>query len=465
MAQEPPAKRYRAGLPKLAPDADLSKVAAERGIEYFLVSFVDLLGVLRSKMVPASAITQIQKDGAGFAPFAAWLNYGPDASDMIAIPDASTLIQLPFKPELAFVIGDCYIEGQKVEDSPRWVLKDQVAKAAAKNYVFKTGVEAEFFLLDPDSGDISDKKDKQDKPCYDSQALMRRFAILKEIVDSLNDCGFGVYQTDHEDGNGQFEINWHYTDCLTTADRHVFFKFLVKTLAEKHGYRATFMPRPFKDLTGSGCHCHCSLWTKDKNENVFVGKGGAKGTVAGLGISDVALNFLGGVIKKARVQCAITNPTVNSYKRLNGGMTNSGSTWAPNRISFSGNNRTHAVRVPEGDRFEVRTADGAANPYLLQACLLAAGLWGLEKKVDANDAFMAPHVNMYLIPDGAPEIAKIERLPANMLDALREMEGDEDLKQMFGKVFVEAFLKIKKAEWADFSRHLSAWELEKTLDC
>lgn len=123
------------------------------------------------------------------------------------------------------------------------------------------------------------------------------------------------------------------------------------------------------------------------------------------------------------------------------------------------------MRVPEGDRFEVRTADGAANPYLLQACLLAAGLWGLEKKVDANDAFMAPHVNMYLIPDGAPEIAKIERLPANMLDALREMEGDEDLKQMFGKVFVEAFLKIKKAEWADFCRHLSAWELEKTLDC
>ena len=224
---------------------------------------------------------------------------------------------------------------------------------------------------------------------------MRRYAILKEIVDSLNAVGFGVYQTDHEDANGQFEINWHYTDCLTTADRHVFFKYLVKTLAEKHGYRATFMPRPVKELTGNGCHCHCSLWTKSDNKNVFVGKEGEAGTMAGLGLSDIALNFLGGVLQKCRGMCAITNPTINSYKRLNGEMTNSGATWAPNRISFSGNNRTHVVRVPEGDRFEVRLADGAANPYLLQACLLASGLWGLEQKCKPDAAFMHPAKNMY----------------------------------------------------------------------
>jgi glutamine synthetase len=464
-ATTPPAKKFVSG-PALPAGADLSKVAAERGIEYFLVSFVDILGTLRSKMVPAAAITQIQKDGAGFAPFAAWLDYGPDATDMVAIPDTTTLIQLPFQPEMAFVIGDCYMDGEKVKDSPRWVLKDLVAKAAAmpEKYVFKTGIEAEFFLLTPDAAAISDEKDTQAKPCYDSQALMRRYGILKEIIDSLNAVGYGIYQCDHEDANGQFEINWHYTDCLTTADRHVFFKWLTKTIAEKHGYRATFMPRPFKDLTGNGCHCHCSLWNGD-GVNVFKGKGGEKGTMAGLGLSDVALNFLGGVLEKTRALCAITNPTINSFKRINGAVTNSGATWSPNRISFSGNNRTHAVRVPEGDRFEVRLADGAVNPYLLQVCFLAAGLYGLEKKVEPDAAFMKPHVNMYKILDDAPEIAHIERLPSNMLDALRALEADKHLHGLIGERFVEAFLKIKQAEWNDFNRALSAWELEKTLDC
>jgi len=463
-SRSPPQSRpkFRAGLPAPAADADLSKVAAERGIEYFLVSFVDILGVLRSKMVPAAAIAQIQKDGAGFAPFASWLDYGPDAADMVAIPDPSTLIQVPIQPELAFVIGDCYIEGKKVQDSPRWVLKDQIAKAAAQNYVFKTGVEAEFFLLTPDNA-VSDAKDKQDKPCYDAQALMRRYDVLKTIVDSLNAIGYGVYQTDHEDANGQYEINWHYTDCLLTADRHVFFKWLVKTVAERHGYKATFMPRPFKDLTGNGCHCHCSLWKEGKN--VFVGKAGEKGTVAGLGLSDIALNFLGGVLQKTPSFVAITNPSVNSYKRLNGIATTSGATWSPNRISFSGNNRTHAVRVPEGDRFEVRLADGAANPYLLQASLLGSGLWGLERKVDPSASFMPPHINMYLLADDAPEIAHIGRLSSNLLDALRAMEKDPDMVKILGQKFVKSFLKIKNAEWKDFGQHLSSWELEKTLDC
>lgn len=464
MTDGPPAKKFCPNQPKLAQDADLSKVAAERGIEYFLVSFVDLLGVTRSKMVPASAIKQIQRDGAGFAPFAAWLDWGPQDSDMLVKADPSTLIQVPFQPDLAFVIGDAYIEGQKVEDSPRWVLKEQVAKAAAKGYVFKTGVEAEFFLLSPDSMAISDSKDVQEKPCYDAQALMRRYAILKEIVDSLNACGYGIYQTDHEDANGQFEINWHYADCLTTADRHVFFKWLVKTLAERHGYRATFMPRPFKSLTGNGCHVHCSLWDQSTNKNVFVGKEGAKGTIAGLGLSDICLNFLGGVIQKTVSACAITNPTINSYKRLNGEMTNSGATWSPNRVSFSGNNRSHMVRVPENDRFELRLADGAVNPYLLQASVLAAGLWGIDNKADASAVFMAPSVNMYKIPDGAPELAKIQTLPKNMLDALRALEQDADMKTILGARFIEAFLKIKYDEWRDFNRHLSTWELEKTLD-
>uniref|UniRef100_A0A7S0AU48 Glutamine synthetase n=1 Tax=Pyrodinium bahamense TaxID=73915 RepID=A0A7S0AU48_9DINO len=453
---------------RLAPDADLEAVAKERGIEFFFVSFVDVCGVLRSKMVPAAAIKQIQKDGAGFAPFAAWQNFGPDAPDMVAIPDASSLIQVPFQKEIGFVIGDCYVEGHRVLDSPRWVLKDQIAKAAEAGYVFKTGVEPEFFLLSgEEEPKISDQSDRQAKPCYETGALMRRYTVLKEIVQALNTCDFGVYQTDHEDANGQFEINWHYSDCLTTADRHVFFKWVVKTLAEKHGFRATFMPRPFKDKTGNGCHCHCSLWSGDRN--VFAGSEPAESPAVTkmeeLGLSEVGLHFLGGVLSKAATFCAITNPCVNSYKRLAGAPTASGSTWAPNRISFSGNNRTHMVRVPAGDRFEVRVADGAANPYLLPAVLLAAGLAGVQKKLGPERYFFKPTVNMYLIPDGAAEIADLPKLPQNLLDATRLLAQDAEFQEALGPVFSKSFLKIKQAEWEDFMRHLSMWELETTLDC
>lgn len=284
--------------------------------------------------------------------------------------------------------------------------------------------------------------------------------MLKAIVSSLNACGFGVYQTDHEDANGQFEINWHYDDCLTTADRLVFFKFVVKMIAERHGFRATFMPRPFKNLSGNGLHAHCSLW--QDGTNVFVGTE-EKGRKYSLGLSPLAMHFLGGVMEKAATMCAITNPTVNSYKRINGAMTVSGATWAPNRISFSGNNRTHMVRVPANDRFEVRLADGAANPYLLPAAILAAGIHGMEKKLDPSACFFDASVNMYLKSD--EECKDIKKLPLNLLDALRVLEKDPDVETLLGSKIVKAFLKLKYAEWHDFTAHLSRWELEQSLDC
>jgi glutamine synthetase len=224
------------------------------------------------------------------------------------------------------------------------------------------------------------------------------------------------------------------------------------------------MPRPFKDLTGNGCHCHCSLWKGD--ENLFKGtEGASKSTVEGLGLSPLALNFIGGVAEKAATFCAITNPTVNSYKRLNGAITNSGSTWSPNRISVSGNNRSHMIRVPENDRFEMRAADGAVNPYLLPATILAAGLHGIKKKCDTSVCFMDTKVNLYAIPDGHESIKHIGRFPSNLLDALRLLEKDADAEAMLGQRFIQAYLKLKNAEWQDFVAHLSGWELEKGLDC
>lgn len=354
-------------------------------------------------------------------------------------------------------------------DSPRWVLKDQIAKLAAKGYELKTGVEPEFFILaDSEVPKVSDAKDTQGKACYDAQALMRRYTLLKEIVNTLNACGFGVYQADHEDANGQFEINWHYSDCLKTADRFVFFKWVTKTLAERHGFRATFMPRPFATLTGNGLHAHCSLWAGGKN--VFQGEEPVASSefseeARSFGLSRVALHFIGGVLEKAPAFCAITNPTVNSYKRLCGAPTASGATYAPNRISWSGNNRTHMVRVPDNKRFELRLADGAANPYLLPASILAAGLWGMDVRANPSRACFRADVNMYNLSDDAPEVAHIRSLPTNLLDALRALQKDQEFVHCLGAEAVDAFVKLKKAEWVDFMQHLSAWEVAHTLDC
>ena len=248
---------------------NLSRIAKDKGIRYFLISFVDLFGVLRSKLVPARAIDGMHADGAGFAGFAAWLDMTPADPDMFAIPDADSLVQLPWKPEVAWLASDLYMNGVPVEASPRVALKQQIDRAAAKGYRMMTGVECEYFLIDADGGDISDARDTQEKPCYDQSALMRRFDVISEICDAMIDLGWGPYQNDHEDANGQFEMNWDYADALVTADRHVFFKYMVKTIAEKHGLRATFMPKPFANLTGNGCHAHVSVWINQANETCF----------------------------------------------------------------------------------------------------------------------------------------------------------------------------------------------------
>ena len=230
---------------------DLASVAEDKGIRYFLISFVDLFGVLRSKLVPARAIAEMQQDGAGFAGFAAWLDMTPADPDMFAIPDPDSLIQLPWNPEVGWLASDLWMNDAPVEASPRIVLKRQIERAEAAGYRMKTGVECEYFLLAPDEIAVSDPRDTQEKPCYDQTALMRRFEVIAQICDAMIELGWKPYQNDHEDANGQFEMNWEYDDCLVTADRHAFFKYMVKSVAELHGYRATFMPKPFPNLTGT----------------------------------------------------------------------------------------------------------------------------------------------------------------------------------------------------------------------
>ena len=266
---------------------NLSKVATERGIKYFLISFVDLFGSLRSKLVPARAIADMQKNGAGFAGFAAWLDMTPADSDMFSIPDPDSLIQLPWKPEVGWLAGDLAMDGKPVEASPRVALKQQIARAENLGFRMKTGVECEYFLVSADGSSISDLNDTQEKPCYDQSALMRQYDVISEICDSMIELGWGPYQNDHEDANGQFEMNWDYDDALVTADRHVFFKYMVKAITEKHGLRATFMPKPFPNLTGNGCHAHVSVWDKTGQNNLF------EDSSDEMGLSTTAYHFLG----------------------------------------------------------------------------------------------------------------------------------------------------------------------------
>ena len=436
---------------------DLAKVAKDRTIKYFLVSFVDLFGGLRAKLVPARAIGDMQKEGAGFAGFAAWLDMTPADPDMFGIPDPDSLVQLPWKKEVAWVAADLWMNGREVEASPRVILKRQIEKAAKRGYRLKTGVECEYFLIMPDGSAISDPFDVQEKPCYDQQALMRRYDVVGEICDAMNELGWGPYQNDHEDANGQFEMNWDYSDCLTTADRHAFFKFMVKSIAEKHGLRATFMPKPFPTLTGNGCHCHASLWDKAGRKNLFLDKKDE------MGLSKLAHNFLGGVLNSAGALCALFNPTVNSYKRINAPATVSGASWSPNAVTWSGNNRTHMVRVPDAGRFEFRLMDGAANPYLLQAGLLAAGLDGIENERDPGKRL---DINMYE-HQRASDLRRLRarKLPENLLDALRELDKSKIVRAGIGDESVDSYVKLRMNDWRSYAGHLTDWEREHTLDC
>jgi glutamine synthetase len=431
---------------------DLAVEARERGIKYFLISYVDLFGTLRAKLAPASAIGDMAKDGAGFAGFASWLDMTPADPDVLAIPDPASLIQLPWKPEVGWLAADPYMNGKLVEHAPRNILKRVIAKAADAGYQLKTGVECEFFLLTPDGLSLSDAADTAAKPCYDQTALMRRYDVISEICDSMLELGWGPYQNDHEDANGQFEMNWQYADALVTADRMAFFKYMVKAIAEKHGLRATFMPKPFLNLTGSGCHVHVSLWQGGRN--IF------EDGNDGLGLSRHAYNVIGGVMNAAGELCSITNPTVNSYKRINAPVTTSGATWSPNTVTYAGNNRTHMIRIPGGGRFEFRLGDGAANPYLLPAALLAAGLDGMAKGTDPGKPL---DIDMYAEGHKAP--ADTKKLPLNLLDALRLTAKSELLRRELGDEFVDSYVKLKMREWNDYARHLTEWERATTLDC
>lgn len=430
----------------------LADFARENEIKYFMISYTDLFGSQRTKLVPASAISGMQKDGAGFAGFATWMDLTPAHPDMLAIPDASSVIQLPWKKEVAWVPSNCVMQNQRLAQAPRNVLARLVAEAAEMGLTVKTGIEAEFQLLNPEGTAIADLADNATKPCYDQLAILRRYDMIAEICDYMQELGWEPYQNDHEDANGQFEMNWKYDDAMATADKHSFFKFMVRAMAEKYGLRATFMPKPFMGLTGNGCHAHVSVWNTETGENAFADDSKE------LSLSDRGRYFLGGIMKHASSLALITNPTVNSYKRINAPRTASGATWAPNSVTWTGDNRTHMVRVPGPGRFELRLPDGAVNPYLLQAVIIAAGLSGMRSQADPG-----PRSDIDMYAEGH-KVNGAPKLPLNLLDAIRTYDEDAELKAAMGEEFSAAYTTLKTREWNSYCSHLTQWERDHTLD-
>ena len=439
------------------PSPTLNAQMQELGLQFLLVSFTDLFGMQRAKLVPASAAAAMAGDGAGFAGFAAWLDLSPADGDVMAIPDPSSLTPLPWQPGVGWVAAELTLNGEPMAQCPRRLLRRQQQRAAALGYELRSGVEAEFFLLSPDGAAIADTADHQEKPCYDQLALMRQFGLIGPLLTAMEQLGWGPYQADHEDANGQFEINWTFAEALTTADRHAFFKVMVKAMAEQQGLRASFMAKPFAALTGNGCHTHLSLW--GANGSAMAGRNLFHDPNGELGLSSLAYHFLGGLIEHAPALCAITNPTVNSYRRLAAPPTTSGATWSPGGISYTGNNRTHMVRIPDGQRLELRLPDGSTHPYLLQAAVLAAGLDGIERQLDPgprreNDNYANP-----LTP------GQCQRLPADLGEALDAFSADTSLRGALGEEFCQAYERLRRRQWQRERGDISDTERRSCLDC
>ena len=431
----------------------------ENGIEFFLCSFVEMSGAPKAKVIPATHLEDMAKDGAGFGGFAAGeIGQGPHDPEMACIPDFASLTVVPWRNNLAWVAGDMFVEGKSWHYCPRTILRNQLEKARQKGYIFNVGIEAEFMLLKQDEdGRYApwDKLDSLDKPCYDLKALYRNLDMMTSLIKHMQELGWQPYANDHEDGTCQYEVNWTYADALTTADRHTFFKWMVKTVAEERGLLATFMPKPFTNLTGSGAHFHMSLWDEENHSNLFLDENDKNG------ISQLAYWFTGGILNHAQAITAVTNPLVNSYKRLVRRPPRSGASWAPVYVTYGANNRTQMIRIPAAGRIENRLGDGAANPYLAMAVLLAAGLDGIENQIDPGEQNVD---NLYEVSEDELQRRGIHSLPTTLSDAVDVLDGDDVIKNALGVEYADYYIQVKREEWRDYHLSVSQWETDRYIE-
>jgi glutamine synthetase len=443
---------------------DARKLVKDAGVEFLFAQFVDMHAKPNAKLVPAAHLDDLLEEGAGFAGFAAGdIGQGPDSPDLIAMPDVKSLTVLPWRSNVARFACDATVEGEPWPYCPRTILRSALERADGLGYEMRLGAELEYFLLRRGADgqlELADPQDTLEQPCYDMRALTRNLDFVTQVSTAVTQLGWDNYATDHEDANGQFEQNFQFTDALETCDRAVFFRYMIESLANERGLVATFMPKPFAHLTGNGCHFHVSLWRD--GVNLFERDPGED--PRGLGLSELAYQFLAGLKAHAKAYIAVTAPTVNSYKRLCVGAPSSGATWAPAYVSYGYNNRTQMLRIPAPGRIEDRTVDGSCNPYLAATAMLAAGLDGIERGLDPGEPNNA---NLYELSDEQRAAAGIELLPANLLDATRELERCEVLRTALGRTpdgdYLDYYVRVKRREVQTAHEQITPWEIERYL--
>ena len=435
------------------------KFLEDNKIKFILAQFVDIHGVAKTKSVPAHCLMDVVEEGAGFAGFAVWgLGQEPHSPDFMARGDLNSLTVVPWQPGYARMVCVGHVNGEPYPLDSRKILLDQLERLNEKGWTLNTGLEPEFSLLKRDESGkviVADPSDTLDKPCYDYKGLSRSRGFLEKFVGSLQECGLDVYQIDHEDANGQFEINYTYSDALTSCDRFVFVRMAGGEIANDMGMICSFMPKPASNRAGNGMHIHLSIADKN-NPNIFHDDSDKNN----LGLSQTAYHFLAGLLHHAKALCAIAAPSINSYKRLVVGNSLSGATWAPAYISYGDNNRSSMVRVPYG-RLEFRLADSSCNPYLVHAAVIAAGLDGIERQLGAG----APrNINHYA--QTAQELAEmgVDTLPQNLNEALDALEADTLFADALGSDIIDEFIKLKRMEWVEYQRQVSEWEVQRYLE-
>ena len=443
----------------------IRKQLAQDGIEFILAQFVDVTGAAKVKMIPVSSLDDAIDAGAGFAGAAVWgVGQGPHSHDMLARVDLDSYTPIPWQPNTARFACDLFVDEESYPYCARTNLKRVLGEVRQQGYIFNVGMEPEHFLVTrQDDGSIRpwdpDGVDSLAKPCYDFRSMAPAMGYLQDLTTSLNGLGWGVYQCDHEDANGQFEVNFDYADALTTADRIIFFKMATSQLAKKYGAIATHMPKPFFDRTGSGLHVHYHLADAETGGGSFEDDNDQRG----LGCSELAYHFIGGVLHHARALCAVTCPTVNCYKRLQLGAglysSRSGFTWTPAFITYGDNNRTQMIRTAGPGHFEDRTVSAGCNPYLALAAYVAAGMDGIANKMDPGEPNLG---NMYERPLAEIQSAGIKILPQSLSESIDELRRDEVIRGALG-VIADEFMNLKAKEWETYDHQVTQWEIDEYL--
>ncbi|ABM16275.1 MULTISPECIES: type III glutamate--ammonia ligase [Mycolicibacterium] len=429
---------------------DLATLAEQHGTKFILALFVDLRGKPCAKLVPVEAVDLLSTEGVGFAGYAVGaMGQEPKDPDLMAIPDPASFTPIPFiKEGLAIVHCDPHVNGEPWPFAPRVILKSLIERCSDAGFEPWVGAEVEYFLLsrnDDGSIAVADTADTAAQPCYDARGVTRMYDHLAAVSTAMNQLGWSNYANDHEDGNGQFEQNFKFADALTTADRVITLRYLLSMIAAERGMIATFMPKPFGDKTGNGLHFHLSLTSG--GAPVFP----AEEDERGLGLSDTAYGFIGGILEHACALQAVVAPTVNSYKRTGAVATSSGASWAPRLPTYGGNDRTHYIRVPDSDRIEMRGGDGSANPYLAIAAALGAGLDGIKRSTD---------------PGAVGQGVSTRALPLTLLHAVEDFEGDAVVTGALnaaGEGVAAYFANIKREEFFAYHSTVGAWELDNYL--